>query len=104
MNSYDHKAVLAEKVEPLLAQIVAICKEHGIPHLMVFQETNDAEGGDLRVSADINTERGDSHAMAIATVAVTEGLTQAYAAILRAAFSQRMEHMEGEAPAGTTVQ
>lgn len=36
-QSYDLEVVYDEKINPLMAQIIAICKEHNMPMLAAFQ-------------------------------------------------------------------
>jgi len=33
---FDKEAVYDEQISPLMTQIIAICKEHGIPHIAAF--------------------------------------------------------------------
>lgn len=35
-NRYDKEAIFDTQIDPLLRQIIAICKEHEIPHVAAF--------------------------------------------------------------------
>ena len=64
-KSFDLESVYDEKVSPLMAQIIDICKEHDLPFIAEFLYKNDEEDGEqLCTSAHLpDKQRGKSEHM-----------------------------------------
>ena len=84
-QSYDLEAVYDEKIYPLMAQIIAICKEHNMPMLATFQyAAKDVETGDgeflLCTTALLErVERPVSEALYAANSTVLNGINRTVA-------------------------
>lgn len=65
----NKEQIYDEKISPLMKQIIAICKEHGIAMLMDFAVGHDGEGPngqdctDLRCSSLLPDEKGNNAVM-----------------------------------------
>lgn len=51
MENFDEEKVYAEKISPLVAQIVDLCKEHGIPMVSSFVYRNNDKSTGCCVTA-----------------------------------------------------
>lgn len=55
MSSWDHEAIYDEKISPLMAQIIAICKEHDIPMYATVQYAGGDTPEDVKMCTTILT-------------------------------------------------